>query len=118
MNISVIGLGKLGLPLAATIASKGFLVYGVDINKDVVNNLRKGKTFLNEPGLKDLINKFRSRILPTDNIEEAILNSGITFIITPTPSKKNGYFSTKYVESAVKDIAGVLKRKKSYHKKD
>lgn len=115
MNISVIGLGKLGLPLAATIASRGFLVYGVDINKDVVSNLREGKTFLNEPGLKDLIKKFKSRILPTDNIEEAILNSGITFIITPTPSKKNGYFSTKYVESVVKDIAKVLKRKKSYH---
>ena len=115
MNISVIGLGKLGLPLAATIASKGFLVYGVDTNKDVVNNLREGQTFLNEPGLKDLIKKFKSRILPTDDIEEAILNTDITFIITPTPSKKNGYFSTKYVEAAMKDIAKSLKHKKSYH---
>lgn len=115
MNISVIGLGKLGLPLAATIASKGFLVYGVDINKEIVSNLKKGKTFLNEPGLKELIKKFKKEIKATNDIGEAILNSDITFIITPTPSKKNGYFSTKYTESAVKDIAKVLKRKKNYH---
>lgn len=115
MNISVIGLGKLGLPLAATIASKGYLVYGVDINKEVINNLKKGKTFLNEPGLKELVKKFKKNIIATDNIKEAVLNSGIIFVITPTPSKPDGYFSTEFVEAAMKDIASTLKKKKDYH---
>lgn len=115
MNISVIGLGKLGLPLATTIASKGFFVYGVDINKEVINNLKKGKTFLNEPGLKELIKNFKKNIIATDDVNEAIVNSDITFIITPTPSKKNGYFSTRFVEAAIKDIAKTLKHKRSYH---
>ncbi|MBI2085885.1 UDP-glucose/GDP-mannose dehydrogenase family protein [Candidatus Daviesbacteria bacterium] len=115
MNISVIGLGKLGLPLAATIASKGHLVYGVDINKEVINNLKKGKTFLNEPGLSKLLKKFRKSIIATENIEEAVLNSNITFIITPTPSMANGYFSNKFVTPVAKEIAKALKVKKGYH---
>lgn len=115
MKISVIGLGKLGLPLAATIASKGFLVYGVDINKNVIESLKKGETFLNEPGLKELVKKFKSRISATDDVEKAVLNSAITFIITPTPSKANGFFSTKFVELVAKEIAGALKKKKDYH---
>ncbi len=115
MNISVFGLGKLGLPLAATIASRGFLVYGVDINKDVINNLKKGQTLLQEPGLKELVKKFKKRIITTDNIEEVISNSGITFIIIPTPSKSNGFFSNQYVQAAIEDIARVLKLKKNYH---
>ncbi len=115
MNISVFGLGKLGLPLAATIASKGHFVYGVDVNKQIIDSLKKGETLLNEPGLKGLFKKFKSRLMPIDNIEEAILNSGMTFIITPTPSKANGYFSTEFVEAVIKDIALVLKNKKSYH---
>jgi len=36
MNISVVGLGKIGSCILATLASKGFKVVGIDINKDVV----------------------------------------------------------------------------------
>lgn len=115
MKVTIIGLGKLGLPLAATIASKGFTVYGVDINKDIVDNLNKGRVFLKEAGLQDLVKKFKNNIITTQNIEEAILNSDISFIVTPTPSLKNGYFSLKYVMAAAKYIAKALKIKKSFH---
>lgn len=115
MKISVIGLGKLGLPLAASIASKGYSVSGVDIDRSVVDNLNRGKTNLKEPGLAELVTKNRDRISATDNIKEAVLDSGITFIITPTPSMANGYFSLKYVKAAVKDISSALKKKKDYH---
>ena len=40
MNISVVGLGKLGAPLAAVLASKGFDVVGVDLNQTYVDALR------------------------------------------------------------------------------
>lgn len=115
MKISVIGLGKLGLPLAASIASKGFEVFGVDINKEVVVNLNKGKTLLQEPGLKDLIKKNRDRIQATDKLKNAVISSDLTFIITPTPSKSNGYFSLRFVKKAIKDIARILKSKNKYH---
>lgn len=115
MKISVIGLGKLGLPLAASIASKGYFVSGVDIDRSVVDNLNKGKTFLKEPGLGELVTKNRDRLSATDNIKEAVLDSDMTFIITPTPSMANGYFSLKFVTPVAKEIAKALKVKKGYH---
>lgn len=116
MKISVIGLGKLGLPLAATIASKGFFVYGVDINKKVVDDLNKGKTNLKETKLQNLIKRFKNKIQASDNgLREAVLNSDISFIITPTPSKANGQFSLKHVTKVVKEIAKALKIKGEYH---
>ncbi len=115
MKISVVGLGKLGLPLAATIASKNFFVYGVDVNKKVVDNLNKGLSNLSEPDLLNLIKKYKANISATTNIKEAILDSDITFIITPTPSQKNGYFSLQYVNQVLRQIGRVLALKKSYH---
>lgn len=115
MKISVLGLGKLGLPLAATIASKGYFLYGVDINKKVVDDLKSGWTNLAEPNLLDLIKKFKGSILATTDIKEAVLNSDITFVITPTPSQKNGCFSLKYINKAIREIAKTLKLKRNYH---
>lgn len=115
MKISVIGLGKLGLPLAATIASKGFKVIGVDINKEVVNDLNSAWTNLTEPNLLELIKKSKANIEATTDIEKAVLNTDISFIIIPTPSQKNGYFSLKYIDKAIKEVAKALTVKKSYH---
>lgn len=115
MKTTVIGLGKLGLPLVATIASKGFFVYGVDVNKNILESLNRGITAIKEPGLQYLIKKNKSKIYATQNTKEAILNSDITFIVTPTPSKSNGYFSLKFVNKVVKDLARALRVKKEYH---
>ena len=115
MKISVIGLGKLGLPLAASIASKGFEVFGVDINKSVVDDLNLGRTSLNEPGLINLIRKYKKNISAAGGIRKAVLNTEISFIITPTPSMVNGYFSLKFVTPVIKEIAKALKVKKDYH---
>lgn len=115
MKISVIGLGKLGLPLSASIASRGYGVIGVDINKRTVDDLNLGRTSLNEPHLLDLIRKYKKNISATEDLRNAVLNTEITFIITPTPSMANGYFSLKFVTPVVKEIAKALKVKKSYH---
>lgn len=115
MKVSVIGLGKLGLPLVASIASKGFDVFGVDINKEVVDNLNLGKTSINEPGLLNLISKYKKNIKATLDLKRAVLNSEITFIITPTPSLTNGYFSLKYINPVAVEIGKALKVKKDYH---
>lgn len=115
MNISVIGLGKLGLPLAASIASKGFFVYGVDINKKVIDDLNKGYSSLAEPNLSKIIKKFKSNISASLNTIEAVLSSDVTFIITPTPSQKNGYFSLEYINKVVEELSMALKIKQSYH---
>src|SRR3989338_7326172 len=58
MKISVIGLGKAGLPLAAVIADSGLDVLGVDLDKNKVEMINKGiNPIEEEPGLKELIKK-------------------------------------------------------------
>ena len=54
-TVSVIGLGYIGLPTAATIASGQVKVIGVDVNLDVVESVNSGKIHIVEPGLDDLV---------------------------------------------------------------
>lgn len=114
-NISVIGLGKLGSPIVASIASRGFNVIGVDLNKDFVNALNSGKAPVQEPGLQEKITKYKKNIKATSDYNEAILNTSITHVIVPTPSDPRGGFSTKYAKASFEQIGKVLKNKKDYH---
>jgi len=115
MNISVIGLGKLGAPLAAVLASKGHNVVGVDLNPEYVRLLSNGKAPVEEPRLQELIDIGRSRLQATLDTSVAVLASDITFVIVPTPSDSKGAFSNKYVLAAVKDIGKALRKKDAYH---
>lgn len=114
-SISIIGLGKLGSPMAAAFASRGYRVIGLDINSDFVRLLNQGKAPVFEPQLSEYLSANRERISATQDYREAVLKSEITFIIVPTPSKDDGGFSTKYVIEAGKQIGEALKEKPNYH---
>jgi len=114
-KISVIGLGKLGAPLLATMASRGFDVVGIDINPKVVAKINQKKAPVDEPQLQPLIRENAKRIKATTDFEKGINNTAITFIIVPTPSNGNGGFSNEYVLKAVKSIGKVLAKKFDYH---
>ncbi len=115
MKVSVVGLGKLGLPLAVSIASKGFEVIGVDINSRNVEKVNKGEVYIYEPDLEEFLKKNKERISATTDVYEAVLKTDITFIVTATPSLKNGNFSLKYIKLALKRICEGLKYKNAYH---
>jgi len=115
MKLSVVGLGKLGSPLAAVFASKGYHVIGVDIHAEYVRLLAAGKAPVQEPGLQELIERSRERLKATASFEEAVLGSDLTFVIVPTPSDKNGVFTNKYVIAAVQEIGKALRKKVGYH---
>jgi UDPglucose 6-dehydrogenase len=114
-SISVIGLGKLGSPIVACFASKGFKAIGVDTNPEFVHLINNGKAPVFEPKLAEYLALNQERISATKDYEEAILNSDITFIIIPTPSEENGGFSTKYIAEAGKKIGQALSKKKTFH---
>jgi len=84
MRISVIGLGKLGSPLAAVLASKGHDVIGVDLDATLVSRLSEGKAPVYEPHLQELIDSCRSRLQATTNYDEAVLPTSISFVVVPT----------------------------------
>ena len=113
--LSVIGIGKLGLPLAAYYAHRGYKVIGVDVNKAIIEAVNKGKSPIYEPGLEELLNNPNKRLSATTDIKFAVENSDITFILVPTPSEKHGGFSTKYAEEAARNIGAALKDKTGFH---
>ena len=96
-NISVIGLGKLGAPLAYFLASKGFKIYAYDLSKTIRHSLKNKKNPYQEKNLQNFINKFHEKVVIEDNLDKLIKKTQVTFIFLPTPSKKNGLFDNSYI---------------------
>jgi UDPglucose 6-dehydrogenase len=114
-RLSVFGLGKLGCTMLACFASKGWQVIGMDINKQSVDTVNKGESPIYEPGVKELISKYKENISATSDTEYAVMNSDVSFVIVPTPSTKDGTFSTDFVETVATEIGSILRTKDSYH---
>ena len=113
--LSVIGIGKLGLPLAAYCAHRGYKVIGVDVNKATVESVNKGVSPIYEPGIDGLLRDSHGRLAATTDYKFAVENSDITFILVHTPSGENGSFSNKLIEAAAENVAEGLKRKEGFH---
>lgn len=114
--ISVIGLGKLGACYAAFYASHGYTVFGFDTDAKRRAMLAKGHaTAFEEPKLQDYFKKAKGKFHAARSMKEAVTKSSVSFIVVPTPSKKDGLFSVDAVRAVAKDIGEALKTKKSYH---
>lgn len=114
-SISVIGLGKLGSPLAASFAARGFRVTGVDLDEQKVEAINRGLPPVREPGLEELIRESDGRLSATQNAETAVLASDATFIVVDTPSEPGGGFSLRYVLPTVETIGNALRAKAGFH---
>lgn len=114
-TLSVIGIGRLGLPLAAYCAHRGYKVIGVDVSKATVESVNKGVSPIYEPGLDELLKHSHGRLTATTDYIFAVENSDVTFILVPTPSEEHGGFSNKLVEAACKNVAEGIKQKKGFH---
>jgi UDPglucose 6-dehydrogenase len=110
MNISLFGLGRLGTPMAAVLASKGHQVVGMDVNQQVVDLVNSGQTPVDEPGVQALIEQNHSRLRATTDYDEAVSDSEVSFIVVPTPSESDGSFSLMYVLEAVRGIGNAVLR--------
>jgi UDPglucose 6-dehydrogenase len=115
MNISVVGLGKLGAVLAGVMADRGHEVVGVDINPASVAEVNAGGAPVREPGLDEMIARNASRLTATTNVQEAVARTDITFVVVPTPSGPDATFSLQYILNAAEPIAAALQVKSSYH---
>jgi len=114
MNISVIGLGKVGSAMVAVFASKGFDIWGYDTNKTTLDSLRKNLPIIPEPGVANLLSTHKEKIEFTETLSEAVDNSEISFIIVPTPSDHQGFFDSTFVEDAIIGIINALKPNKRH----
>ena len=113
--VSVVGLGKLGAPIAACFASRGFHVVGVDGDVAKVEQLNRGVAPVHETGLPELLGQSDGRLRATTSLAEAIAETDTTFVIVPTPSDASGGFALEYVRRAIDEIGTALREKRSYH---
>ncbi len=115
MRVSVVGLGKLGAPWLAVLASKGFDVIGVDRISGHVAAVQNRQVSIVEPGLQSLLSEATGPIEATSDIKGAVSASDVTFVVVPTPSGGDGSFSNVHVISAIREIGAALRGKKDYH---
>jgi UDP-N-acetyl-D-glucosamine dehydrogenase len=110
-SIAVIGLGYVGLPLAALCARKGYCVVGFDMNERVVASLRGGKChFRDETVEASLATALATGNLSVSNEVEAISDCGIYLICVPTPVDANNDPDLGPLESACRMVAGQLRK--------
>ena len=113
--VSIVGLGKLGCPMMACLASRECRVIGVDTNETYLRLLRDGRPPVNEPQLEDLMRAHRDRISVTNDHRAAVMASQITFVVVATPSNDDGTYSLRYVRAACENIGDALREKREFH---
>jgi UDP-N-acetyl-D-glucosamine dehydrogenase len=107
-RVGVVGLGYVGLPLAVAFAQHGFPVTGIDIDRDRVNSLNKGKNYLTDlkgTQLKKLVTEKRLRAT-TDWRVLADLDT--VSICVPTPLRKTRDPDISYIVAVTEQIQKYL----------
>ncbi|MDG2086839.1 MAG: UDP-N-acetyl-D-mannosamine dehydrogenase, partial [Flavobacteriales bacterium] len=111
-EVVTIGLGYIGLPTSALIASSGTHVVGVDINKEVVDTINKGEIHIVEPDLDkvvlDVVSSgfFKARTKPVP--------AKVYLIVVPTPFKGDNKPDISFVIAATNSIIPFLKEDDLY----
>jgi len=114
-KISIIGLGYVGLCTAAALASRGFDVTGVDVDKSKVIALKRGQSTIHEDGLESLLRRsLKLGTLRFRSNYDGVENSRIVFITVGTPSREDGRVNLEYVEAAAKEVGRRLSRASGY----
>jgi UDP-N-acetyl-D-mannosaminuronic acid dehydrogenase len=106
-SISVIGLGYIGLPTAATLACRGLQVIGVDVNESAVEIINAGRAHVSEPDLDALV---KSAVQSGKLHAFTQPQSADAFIVAvPTPVQPDKSPDMSLVETATRSVTKVLK---------
>lgn len=109
-SVCVVGLGYVGLTLAATMASVGFRVLGVERRADVVALLRQGRPHFHEPGLEDVLRRtIANGTLRIESEMPQHCDASVHVITVGTPLDATGRVRIDMIENATRQVASVLK---------
>jgi len=106
-SVVMVGLGYIGLPTAALIASKEIKVTGVDIHQHVVDTINKGEIHIVEPDLDGLVHHVVKEGYLTASTSP--VEADVYLIAVPTPFKGDYEPDISYVESATRALLPTLK---------
>ena len=105
-SVCVIGLGYVGLPLAAQCALKGYKVYGLDYDEKKIKKISSGKSPIKEKFLDENLSRVNLKAFTDSKI---IRKADIILICVPTPVDKNFYPDLEPIKSAAEAAAKNLK---------
>ena len=107
-TVVMMGLGYIGLPTAALIASRGLKVTGVDIRQKVVDIINKGQIHIVEPDLDGLVH----HVVKKGNLTATVspINADVYLIAVPTPFKENHVPDLSFVMAATRGILPTLSK--------
>lgn len=108
MKVGVIGVGKLGLPLAVCFAEAGCQVVGFDKNQSLISSLNSGSFYTHEPKVIEMLGTLSIKEnVQFTNRSEDLETCDLVYIIVPTPSNESGFFDAYLVESAVSNLVNI-----------
>jgi UDPglucose 6-dehydrogenase len=114
-RLSIVGLGKLGAPMAACFAAADFEVVGVDVDERKTTAIAAGRAPVFEPGLQELLDRSTGRVRAGADLAAAVAETEVTFVVVATPSEPGGGFSLRYVLPVCEAIGEAIARKDGYH---
>ncbi len=115
MNISVFGLGYVGVVTAACLAKNGHSVFGVDISESKTNLINSGQTPIIEDDIGELIKNATDskKLIALNDATEAVSQTEMAIICVGTPSKQNGALENKYIENVIGQIGDAIRDRNS-----
>ena len=106
MKITVVGTGYVGLVTGACLAETGANVCCIDVDKNKIENLKKGILPIYEPGLEPLVarNVEKKRLTFSTDLGHVVNQSDVIFIAVGTPPDEDGSADLKYVLGVAREI--------------
>ncbi len=106
MNIAVVGTGYVGLVSGACFSEMGVNVTCVDIDKQKIDNLRRGVVTIYEPNLTEMVvkNHKAGRLHFTTDLKECLSDVEVVFCAVGTPPDEDGSADLSYVLDVARTV--------------
>ncbi|MGH9489849.1 MAG: nucleotide sugar dehydrogenase [Terriglobales bacterium] len=117
MNISIFGLGYVGVVCAGCLAGRGHTVIGVDPVATKVDLINQGQSPIVEAEIGPILAAATAagRLRATADARRAVAESEISLVCVGTPSQVNGNLDLRYVRRACEEIGAALAQKPGRH---
>lgn len=116
-KVAILGLGYVGLTMAACLAERGVDTVGVDVDKSKIELVSEGKSPIKEPHLEEMITKAVDieKLHVLNDYPRVLEDTDMTFITVGTPSRQNGSIDLGQIKLASESIGKALKNIDVYH---
>ena len=116
MKVAIIGLGKLGLPMAVAIASRGIPVYGVEKDPKRIRLIRQGRSPIEEPGIEPKLKALiRTGHFRCTDYAAAVRATDVAFVAVNTPERSAGEMDIRDLETCISEIGKALKNQSKFY---